>query len=155
MYFFTTNKKEKMKNTLLLFANGLVLFFLFSGNQLYAQQKRDAAGPKWIRMMDDKNVNFFEAQKDFNAFWKDKEKPTEEKEIFTSFEKNKQTKVRSNLGADAIKYSFEYKKFLNWQREVAPYVQSDGHILSTEERIKLWEQEKENREDAEKKNGQN
>jgi hypothetical protein len=132
----------------------LLVCFLLSNQQSFAQQKIDAPMPKWVKMIDDPNTNFFEAQKDFNAFWKNKEKPTEEKEIFTSFEKNKQTKVKSNSGNDALKYSFEYKKFLNWQREVAPYVQPDGHILTTEERIKLWEQEKKNREEAAKKNSQ-
>jgi outer membrane receptor for ferric coprogen and ferric-rhodotorulic acid len=142
-----------MKKTLLPFATALSMLFLLLCNSAYAQQKKDITTPKWVNMMDDENVNFFEAQKDFNNFWKNKEKPREEKEVFSNFDKNKQTKVKSSSGVDAVKYSFEYKKFLNWQRLVAPYVQADGSILNTEEQIKLWEQEKKNRDEAEKKNG--
>jgi hypothetical protein len=140
-----------MKKPFRLFTTPLLLIAIFLSNQSYAQQKKDATSPKWIKMMDDRNVNFFEAQKEFNSFWKDKEKPTEEKEVFSNFEKKNQTKVKFNEGAEAKKYSFEYKRFLNWQREVAPYVQPDGRILNTEERIKLWEQEKKNREAGEQK----
>ncbi len=146
-----------MKKTVLLFTTFFSFIILLWGNALYAQQKKDiTTTPQWVKMMDDENVNFFEAQKEFNNYWKNKEKPVEEKEIFDRFEKTKSAKVKLNtIGSDAVKYSFEYKKFLNWQRTVAPYVQPDGHILNAEEQIKLWEQEKKNREDAEKKNGGN
>ncbi len=145
-----------MKKTLLLFVTTLFLLFILLGNTLHAQQKKDITTPQWIKMMDDENVNFFEAQKEFKSYWKNKEKPVEEKEIFDRFEKTKTAKVKLNTkGSDAVKYSFEYKKFLNWQRAVAPYVQPDGSILNAEEQLKLWEQEKKNREEAEKKNEQN
>jgi hypothetical protein len=119
-----------------------------------AQQKgngNSTVKPQWVKMMDDPQVNYFTAKKEFENFWKNKERPTEEKETFGNFQTKKETKVKAAKTADAQKYSFEYKKFLNWQREIAPYVQPDGHILSVEERIKIWEQEKKNREDAEAK----
>ena len=99
-------------------------------------------------MMNDPNTNYHEAVKAFNEFWKNRERPREEKEVFSNMETKKEKKVKSPTDPDAIKYSFEYKKFLNWQREVAPYVQPDGHILSKEERLLLWEQEQKLREQA-------
>jgi hypothetical protein len=123
-------------------------------SQVYAQQsqrKSNIPEPKWIKMMDDSTANYYEAKKSFDAFWKNKERPTEEKETFENFEKKKDRKVKSAKTADAVKYGFEYKKFLNWQRSVAPYVQADGRILTTAERIELWQQEKKTREAAEEK----
>ena len=143
-------------------ASGLVLLLLVFGNVSNAQQKTKvdyANNPVWIKMMNDTSVNYNEAKKAFNEFWKNKEKPVEEEEIFKTAKSSKskkdiEIKVRKAKSSDAVKYSFEYKRFLNWQREVAPYVQPDGHILNTDERIKLFEQEKKNREDAEVLNKQ-
>jgi hypothetical protein len=147
-----------MKRQLHALMSVLIVSFLLSVSQAQAQQKvkvtkDDSPKPQWVKMMDDPNVNFQEAKKTFEAFWSNKEKPTEEKEIFRDFEKKKETRVATKEG-DAEKYTFEYKKFLNWQREVAPFVQADGRILSIEERIKLLEQEKKNREQSEKDGGQ-
>ena len=40
------------------------------------------------------------------------------------------------------KYGLECKKFEHWKLQVKPYVQADGHILSKEEQLKLWEDKK-------------
>jgi hypothetical protein len=107
--------------------------------------------PLWVKMMDDPNANYFAVNKEFEKFWKGKEKPTEEKEIFGNYEKTNVKEARLSKSAEAVEYTLDYKRFLNWQREVAPYVQADGRILNIEERIQLWQQEKKNRDDAEAK----
>jgi hypothetical protein len=135
--------------TIILFFGFLLLLTLPSSGQQKGKSD-NSPQPQWVKMMDDPNVNFHEAKRTFEAFWSNKEKPTEEKEIFGNFEKKKEARVATKEG-DAEKYTFEYKKFLNWQREVAPYVQANGRILNTEERIQLWQQEKKNRDDAEAK----
>ncbi len=100
--------------------------------------------PYWIQMMDDPNVNYFEAVKAFDEFWKDREEPEEEdekhssekeksifKKIFISEKKEKEENYR---------YVIQFKKFKQWKRDAQPYVQSDGSILSKGEQMKIWEE---------------
>lgn len=98
--------------------------------------------PHWIQMMDDPNVNYFEAVKAFDEFWKDREEPEEEehdnkkekfifKRIFTSEKKKK---------AESYQYVIQFKKFKQWKRDAQPYVQSDGSILSKAEQMRIWEE---------------
>jgi hypothetical protein len=49
--------------------------------------------PRWIKMMDDSNVNFFEIEKEFNNFWKGKKLPFEENAILDR-ENNSERKQR-------------------------------------------------------------
>lgn len=97
--------------------------------------------PQWIEMMEDPNVNYHEAIKNFEEYWADKEKPMEEKEIF----KTKKTLVKDYKSKRTLQYAFEYKKFQNWRKKILPFVQEDGHILNNAERLELWKKEKNNR----------
>jgi hypothetical protein len=102
--------------------------------------------PDGFKMMNDPHVNYYEAVREFNEFWKDKEKPLEEKEIFNAKEKTKSVR---KVSPEIQQLSFEYKKFLHWKRKVEPFVKEDGSIPSSEEMLKIWEQEKANRERSE------
>jgi len=94
--------------------------------------------------MDDSTVNYKLAVKAFNDYWKNKEKPAEEEEIFEA----KAKKIKSDpKGTETQKYAFEYKRFLNWQRSVLPFVQPDGRILTKAERLKIFEEEKKRRQE--------
>lgn len=115
----------------------------FSAN---AQESNRTSTPQWVIMMNDPNTNYYEAVKAFDDFWKGKEKPVEEDEVFSNKEKHRETKKVTD--ADAAKYKFEYKKFLNWKRETAPFVRAYGHILTAEERLQLFEEERKRREQA-------
>jgi len=97
--------------------------------------------------MDDPKVNYFEAVKAFDAYWKGRTKPVEEKEVFNNFNQKKIVAIRKTE-REAKEYAFEYKKFLFWQQQVLPYVQPDGSILSTEQRLRIFEQEKKERQRA-------
>lgn len=132
-----------MKKIRLLF---LMILLLAYTNILYAQQNKTDDKPGWIRMMNDSTVNYFTAVKAFNDFWKGKEKPVEEDETFAA--NAKKEKRRSPKEKDAEKYAFEYKKFLNWQRSVLPYVQPDGRILTPQQRLKIFYEEKKKNEAA-------
>jgi len=100
---------------------------------VYAQAGKDyATYPYWIRMMKDTNTNYFEAVKAFNMYWKGREKPEEENEKFANAG-NEADKEKSKN----IPYSFEYKKFKNWQMLTKPYVQNDGSILFPYQRRQL------------------
>ncbi len=113
--------------------------------------------PLWVTMMDDPNVNYFVAVKNFNVFCKTREKPVEEKELFGSVgdrekeETIKQKKGKLKAEDPAKKYAFEYKRFLWWMREVEPFVQSDGHIKGMNERINEWRTQQQQRKIQEQK----
>ena len=115
----------------------LIFLFLLVIQITNAQNKT----PQWIKMMEDPNVNYHEAVKNFDNYWKEKEKPIEEKEIFNM----KKNVVKDNKSKITIQYAFEYKKFQLWRRKMLPFVQENGHILNKSERLKLWEKEKNNR----------
>lgn len=115
--------------------------------------------PLWVTMMDDPNVNYFEAVKNFNDYWKTREKPVEEGELFESVgDKEKEQSIKQKKGRlrtedPAKKYAFEYKRFLWWMREVEPFVQPDGHIKGMDDRINEWrtqQQQKKMQEQKEK-----
>ncbi len=114
----------------------LILFFGFLQN-VKAQESVDEA-PEWIKMMNNPNVNYFEAVSSFNEYWKNIEKPVGEEEIFAA----KNSKIRENKENEAIRYSFEYKKFLLWQKKNLAYVKSDGTLLTQDEKLEIWEKEK-------------
>lgn len=126
-------KTSKLLLKLLLFT---ALFLLLT--KANAQQNKTDK-PDWVRLMDDSTVNYFTAVKAFNDFWMNKEKPLEEDEIFES--NATKTKRREVNTEDAKKYALDYKRFLNWQRYVLPYVQPDGRILSKKEILKILEAE--------------
>ena len=57
----------------------------------------------------------------------------------------KEKKIGKRLSKDELKAMEEknymilqIKRFENWKREVAPFVQEDGRILSLEERAEIW-----------------
>ena len=115
----------------------LIFLFLLVIQITNAQNKT----PQWIKMMEDPNVNYHEAVKNFDNYWKEKEKPIEEKEIFNM----KKNVVKDDKSKITIQYAFEYKKFQLWRRKMLPFVQENGHVLNKSERLKLWEKEKNNR----------
>jgi hypothetical protein len=134
-----------------------IIFLLLVANTLFAgnkhstknnNQKSYAKFPYWIQMMDDENTNYFEAQKAFEAFWEHRERPLEENEILGQGNEKyinddkALAKRMKKLPAESRNLSFQYKKFLHWTREVKPYVQEDGHILTKAERLKIFNEGK-------------
>ncbi|MDI9309476.1 MAG: hypothetical protein QM535_04615 [Limnohabitans sp.] len=111
-------------------------FFIFCSVSVTIAQNKEDKEPIWISMMNNPNTNYFTAVSEFNNYWKDKERPNEEEVIFN----DKKVKKKK-----AVKYAFEYKKFLQWQKKVFPFVKNDGTIASPTEKINMWEEEKRNR----------
>jgi len=107
--------------------------------------------PYWIEMIKNPNVNYFEATKAYEAFWKGKKKPTEEDEVIgqekQATEKQSKKRQKEILKEKELyrKYALECKKFEHWKRSMKPYVQADGRILSKEEQLKMWEEQKSKR----------
>lgn len=136
-----------------------------------AHPKNPPKVPSWVSMMDDPNVNYYEAVKAFNSYWKNKIKPAEEDEMDESpasaneiltkrqarqraREKEREERRRLKLTTEdaTIKYAFEYKRFLHWQLEMEPFVQPDGHIKNMDDRVKEWESQKDLKHKQEQKN---
>jgi hypothetical protein len=110
--------------------------------------------PVWITMMEDPNVDYNEAVKAFNIYWLDKIEPEEEDELitegkFTKFELDSAREVRSTWTQiqlnDYMEMKYQFKRFKNWKRVNWPYVQSDGRILSEQERIEIYQQQQKER----------
>ncbi|NLR67562.1 hypothetical protein HGH92_24875 [Chitinophaga varians] len=135
----------------------LLMTWLLLGTTVSAQRHESRQQPKepdWVTMMDDPNVNFFVIEKSFNDFWKGKELPIEEDEIldvkknterkrrFLGIFKRKESEAERDREEDARKYAFAYKKYQWWRRQVLPYVQPDGSILSSERQVQIWQQQK-------------
>lgn len=126
---------------------GIAFLFCFlqgSGQNTAKKKKPDySKNPHWIQMMSDSTVNFFEADKAFREFWKNREEP--EIEENEKHEKKKRSLLRRMFEseekeqAENAKYLIEYKRFKQWRRDVEPFVQPDGSILSKEEQMKIWE----------------
>ncbi len=103
--------------------------------------------PHWIHMKEDSSVNYFEAVKAFDEFWKDRKAPIED-DATGEAEKDKEkewTLARRILHTKEYKlekeseaYRFEHKKFKHWQLTVEPYVQPDGRILTSDEQLEIW-----------------
>ena len=90
--------------------------------------KNYSLNPVWIKMMQDPNVNYFEAKKAFEMYWEGREEPEEE---FISSEKSEK-----NLRKDEtqeIDYAMEHKKFKYWLVKMKPYVKPNGTIMTKEE----------------------
>jgi hypothetical protein len=110
--------------------------------------------PVWITMMEDPNVDYNEAVKAFNIYWSDKIEPEEEDELitegkFTKLELDSAREVRSTWTQvqlnDYMEMKYQFKRFKNWKRVNWPYVQSDGRILSEQERIEIYQQQQKER----------
>ncbi|MBK5284763.1 MAG: hypothetical protein JJE25_05130, partial [Bacteroidia bacterium] len=137
----------------IIFIAAIVLCAINLSAQKSFSRKTDAdyqKYPYWIEMMNDTSSNYFEAEKAFTLFWKNRIEPVEEKDIFEA--NNQKQEDRKSLleklfksreekqREESEKYAFQYKKFRHWQMMTEHYVQSDGRILYPSERLELRKQ---------------
>lgn len=138
----------------------LLALFAFS-SRLSAQQTAPMETPRWVLMMEDPNTNYFEAVKVFEEYWKTTPRPSSEAETFeTQAEggRGSEAELRQRdqervarlgqplSGAELEKAEYlkhQSKRFTQWMREVKPWVQEDGHILTYEERTAIWQKQQE------------
>lgn len=108
--------------------------------------------PAWISMIDDSTANYFTAIRAYETWWKFHEKPMEEEEGFMNQEKEKEilrendrhlTKKEMQEMEIRDRMVYQCKRFENWKREVLPFVQEDGRILTLRERAELWKKQQE------------
>lgn len=125
-----------------------------------AEMKRNAV---WIEMIKSENVNYFEALKAFELYFTKHKYPVMEEEemgkntrLIERIEKHqkKLAKKKHKVSTDPTerekekhektKLAFEVKKFNHWEMQTRPYVKEDGTIMSTEERMAIWKNQKGN-----------
>lgn len=139
------------------------VLFVFTANGLRAQTDsvvQEANNlPVWVQMMNDENANYHETVKAFEDYFKTHPLPgvDVEEELMgadesakENYEREMKEQNKEILSAQQRKdlvareqLSYQVKRFRNWKREMKPFVQEDGHILSGEERVRIWEQQQE------------
>jgi hypothetical protein len=136
-----------MNKTYMILLISILLCHAFTAHAQTANQPL----PTWVAMIDNPSINYFEAVKTFEAYWKDKIKPTEEEEREGEgegeIERERMEKYLSSMSVSERNYwdqlQYHYKRFIRWQQDMLPFVQSDGRILSEQERIAIWEKQQE------------
>lgn len=115
--------------------------------------------PVWIEMMADSNVNFYEATKAYEIFWKyNQQKDEIEEEEMTKLSNDKIEERKKELNNKKAKntrsakdrkelvnkeyLAYQNKRFKGWVMEVKPFVQEDGRILTPRERMNIAEPKK-------------
>ena len=147
----------------------LILTFLFTVSFLNSSaQVSDEKNSKdysnsllWIKMMDDPKTNYYEALKVYEEYWKHHVKPAGEEEEMKEGEKSagerkRESKRDEKNGAKIIltteelkikneeeTMKYQVKRFEQWMREVKPFVQEDGRILTDRERMEIWNKQQE------------
>ena len=133
--------KPKCMKTILL-----TLFCFAPLSAVIAQNKftdrEYAKAPKWIAMIRDTSVNYFEAEKAYKIYFEHHEKPAGEQEDIghtpdndtkMSRKKMRQMETENNM-------RIEMKKYERWHQKVFPFVQKDGTILTPSQRLEIWKQ---------------
>jgi hypothetical protein len=135
----------------------LVAFTCLSATYSYSQDQQDSTTskremrnyrehPAWIDMMNEPNVNYFEACKAFDLFWENKEIPSEsegEAAMLYGDEKESEKGIKFK-NKETYQYIYDYKKFINWRRVMENKVNSQtGRLLTQEQQLQIWKQQTE------------
>ncbi|MEI8279049.1 MAG: hypothetical protein WCG87_04745 [Bacteroidota bacterium] len=106
-------------------------------------EKDYARHPLWIKMISDPNTNYFEAEKAYKIYFQHHPKPEGEHDVIGEHEareKRLSKRERQKIQADN-RLRLDVKKYEHWHMKMQPYVQSDGRILSTDERLQIWKEQ--------------
>ena len=133
---------------------GFLFFLLVLSSKGFSQNKTKpvnySKSPYWIEMIKDPNANYFETVKAYEEFWAKRKEPKEEEEIIGQ---NKTANEKQNIlqrwlkskeereEEEIRKYALDVKKYQHWKMVVKPYVQEDGRILNSDEKLKIWQQQ--------------
>lgn len=113
--------------------------------------------PVWIKMMDDPNVNYYEAVEAYETYMKAHQLTgeQEEEEMLSADPKKREEyqremkrenkKIKTDQQRQALverdQLNYQIKRFKGWMQEVKPFVQENGHILTAEERMVIWQKQ--------------
>ncbi len=139
----------------------MILFSILFIPKAMSQTIDYTKDPVWIKMIDDPAVNYYEALKAYSEYWKYHVKPAGEEEEMAEGEKDskeREREVRREVRKDKKKVfteedrkkqnenvvmKYQVKRFEQWAREMKPFVQEDGRILSDKERMEIWNRQQE------------
>jgi hypothetical protein len=142
----------------------LILFILLtSWSVAQSQVSGTPSGmqtPNWVLMMDDPDVNYYSALKEYKEYWKTNPKPVEEEE--ESFDqrgssskrlrREREEREREKDGKKSLSgaelerteyLKYQSKRFEDWARDVKPWVQENGHVLTEAERAAIQQKQEE------------
>ncbi|MEO6834036.1 MAG: hypothetical protein ABI378_15205 [Chitinophagaceae bacterium] len=111
-----------------------------------SENKAFARNPLWVQMIDDTTTNYFVAEEAFNTYFKHHELPEGENEEIGEHakqEKISKRKQRRIWKENALR--MDVKRYNIWHQQMQPYVQSDGRILYTRERLAIWKEQQKGR----------
>ncbi len=149
-----------MKQTIYLVTLSLLICVSVKVKAQYTTSTESSTSkPVWIQMMEDENVNYYEAVAAYESYFKTHPMPGEEveeelmgadKESQKEYERemkreNKKIKTdeqRKEL-VEREQLSYQVKRFRNWMQEVKPFVQENGHILTSSEQYTIWQKQQE------------
>jgi hypothetical protein len=128
----------------------ITYLLLWWASVAFAQSSKN---PVWYTMMQDSKVNYYEAVRSYEAYWKGK-MPPPNKDLRHS--EAYQAYFKTLTPAEKIEYDricWLSKVFREWKREVSVWVQPDGHILSVEEQTAILTRQQQELKAIEQKNG--
>ncbi|MBL7766795.1 MAG: hypothetical protein JNJ58_11915 [Chitinophagaceae bacterium] len=126
--------------------------FLLCAKQLSAQNNEAnyRTQPLWVAMIDDPGTNYYEALKAYKLYWENRIEPDDEEEamdrdrIKGPKDKAREAMLAKMMPAEKANYDrlkYQCKRFEGWKKEVRPFVQEDGRILTIAERIAIREKQ--------------
>ena len=144
-----------------IFVFCLLIFPTVIFAQTHYTKREMKKNPVWIEMIKDEHTNYFEALKAFELYFTTHKFPVNEEEEMGKNEnlkeriekseakyKKKKHRVAEEPNAsqkeqhEQTKMAFEVKKFNHWEMQTRPYVKDDGSIMSAEERMAIWKNQK-------------
>jgi hypothetical protein len=114
-----------------------------------AQQNQDwRKDATWVKMIDDPQMNYYDAIKTYNEYWKTHPKPVEQEDDKTELDKSGEKPTHRPIPTREEKIyedemAYQVKRFETWMREEKPFVQANGHILTQQERMEIWKKQQE------------
>ncbi|MEN9609222.1 MAG: hypothetical protein RLZZ628_36 [Bacteroidota bacterium] len=132
------------------FKTVLTLCLLFFGCIASAQSSKD---PVWHTMIQDPNVNYYQAKRAYDDYWKGKmPPPNKDKRHSEAY----QAYFKGLTKKEKIEYDrvcWMSKTFRDWMVTNAAWVQPDGHILSPTEQTAILTRQQQELKAIEQKNG--
>jgi hypothetical protein len=123
---------------------------LLAGTCCMAQQKNLnwRADATWVKMIDDPNVNYYDALKTYNEYWKTHPKPVAQEDDKAELDKSGEEPTARPVPTREEKIyedemTYQIKRFETWMREEKPFVQENGRILTQQERNEIWKKQQE------------
>ena len=174
-----TPKYNKMVQKIFLTMLGLLLIGVAANAQSKYNQSDFKSKPIWISMMNDPNVNYYEAVEAFNVYFskhlmprieeeemgkegykatsvksrEEEEREREEREEIAAANKGKKRLKKTYEGINRLEMAMAVKKFKQWMRTEKSWVQPDGRVLSEQEKQAIVDKQQQELQEIERKNG--